>query len=113
MHYPTTPDERYFVVKGRLWRCSNPGLDPEERSSLVKDLMNARRAVRHALNSEDELALKTAREQVNTAKVALGERGAVWWTDGAPDFNRKLVKNTPYADWHATIAGSHITCVDA
>jgi hypothetical protein len=26
-------------------------------------------------------------------------RGPVWWTDGAPDFNRKLVKNTPYRDW--------------
>jgi hypothetical protein len=39
-------------------------------------------------------------------KEALGERGPVWWTDGAPDFNRKLVKNTPYADWHAAIAAS-------
>lgn len=101
MHYPTTPDGRYFVVKGRLWRCSNPDLEPEARSSLVKDLMNARRAVKSALNSENEIALKAARQQVNVAKVALGERGAVWWTDGAPDLNRKLVKNTPYADWYA------------
>ena len=92
------------MVKGRLWRCSNPELEPEARSSLVKDLMNARRAVKSALNSEDEIALKTARQQVNAAKVALGERGDVWWTDGTPDFNRKLVKNTPYADWYAAIA---------
>lgn len=103
MHYPTTSDERYFVVKGRLWRCSNPALRPEERSSLVKDLMTARRAVRFALNNDDEVALKMARQQVNAAKVALGERGDVWWSDGAPDFNRKLVQNTPYADWYAAI----------
>ncbi|MCY7321856.1 MAG: hypothetical protein LH660_08670 [Phormidesmis sp. CAN_BIN36] len=106
MHYPTTPNGRYFVVKGRLWRCSNPELEPEARSSLVKDLMNARRAVKSALSSGDELALKTARQQVNSAKVTLGERGAVWWTDDAPDFNHKLAKNTPYADWYAAIASS-------
>jgi hypothetical protein len=29
------------------------------------------------------------------------ERGAVWWDDGAPDMNRKMVKNTPYAGWYA------------
>jgi hypothetical protein len=36
---------------------------------------------------------------VHAAKVALGERGPVWWADGAPDLNRRLVRNTPYADW--------------
>jgi hypothetical protein len=41
--------------------------------------------------------LRDARSRVNFAKQALGERDAVWWTDGAPDFNRKFVKNTPYA----------------
>lgn len=25
--YPTTPDGRYFVVKGQLWRCTNPSLN--------------------------------------------------------------------------------------
>ena len=30
------------------------------------------------------------------AKVELGERGPVWWSDGAPDYNRHLIKNTPY-----------------
>jgi hypothetical protein len=29
--YPGTPDGRYFVVKGRLWRMSNPHLAPEHR----------------------------------------------------------------------------------
>ncbi len=106
MHYPQTPDGRYFVVKGRLWRCSNPGLSDAARSRFVTDLMSARRAVRQALQNSDQTTLKQARLEVNAAKVALGERGAVWWTDGAPDFNRKLVKNTPYADWYGTIAST-------
>jgi hypothetical protein len=33
----------------------------------------------------------------------LGERGPVWWHDGAPDLNRHMIKNTPYADWFADI----------
>lgn len=106
MQYPQTSDGRYFVVKGRLWRCSNPALSEEARSNLVKDLMSARRAVRHTLENGDETALKEARQHVDAAKVALGERGAVWWTDGEPDFNRRLIKNTPYAERYDTIASS-------
>ena len=26
--HPVTPDGRYFVVEGRLWRTSNPALAP-------------------------------------------------------------------------------------
>ena len=26
--YTPTPDRRYFVVRGRLWRLSNPSLHP-------------------------------------------------------------------------------------
>lgn len=39
------------------------------------------------------------RKSVDAAKVALGERGLVWWTDGAPDFNRHKVSHSPYAEW--------------
>ena len=95
--YPNTPDGRYFVVRGRLWRRSNPDLDEETRERLVKALMSARRAVRDAKG--DAAALALARQRVDDAKVSLGERGPVWWNDGAPDFNRHLVKNTPYAVW--------------
>jgi len=59
--------------------------------------MAARRAVRDAGGERD--ATRAARDRVHAAKVALGERGPVWWTDGAPDFNRKLARNTPYAEW--------------
>lgn len=94
--HPTTPDGRYFVVRGRLWRKANPALSADERDSLVKALMDARRALRGQRSEEERRA---AREQVDRAKQALGERGPVWWTDGAPDFNRRLAKNTPYREW--------------
>jgi len=103
-HYPGTPDGRYFVVKGRLWRTSNPGLDPGERQRLVDRLMAARRQVGVALKAGDREAERSARAMVDEAKQALGERGPVWWTDGAPDFNRRMVANTPYAAWYAALA---------
>ncbi|MGI4718680.1 MAG: hypothetical protein ACRYGO_13900 [Janthinobacterium lividum] len=101
--YPGTPDGRYFVVKGRLWRSSNPHLPPAEREALVKRLMDARRRVGMAKRAGDPEAERSARADVDAAKRALGERGPVWWTDGAPDFNRRMVANTPYADWYAAL----------
>ena len=94
-----TPDGRYIVVQGRRWRRSNPERSPALRQQLVDELMAARRAVRDALAIDDEAALAAARARVQAAKEALGERGEVWWTDGAPDLNRRLVRNTPYAPW--------------
>ncbi|MFI3046298.1 hypothetical protein [Pseudomonas coronafaciens] len=99
-----TPDGRYFVVKGQLWRCSNPSLSEDARQQLVNGLMAARRAVKTAKASGDANALKAARADVNQAKVALGERGDVWWTDGAEDFNRRKVGNTPYAEWYERLS---------
>ena len=93
--HPVTPDGRYFVVKGQLWRCSNPSLEEDVRQRLVDALMAARREVKKAKDSEDELQMKRAREKVQLAKVALGERGPVWWEDGSPDFNRFRVANSP------------------
>ncbi|SEN11914.1 hypothetical protein SAMN05428959_101276 [Duganella sp. CF517] len=96
--YPSTLDGRYFIVDGRLWRMSNPDLAPEERQRLVDLLMRARRQVGVAKKAGDAEAERRARAAVDEAKRALGERGPVWWTDGAPDFNRRSVANTPYAD---------------
>jgi hypothetical protein len=97
--YPVTPDGRYFVVRGRLWRTSDPSLSTEERQSLVDRLMTARRAVHTARRTDDKAAEAVAHAAVDGAKRALGERGPVWWDDGAPDFNRHLARNTPYAAW--------------
>ncbi len=101
MRFPVTPDGRYFVVRGRLWRMANPALDAALREALVKDLMAARRAVRNATGDSD--TLREARARVDAAKRALGERGPVWWTDGAPDWNRLMVRSTPYAEWFASL----------
>ena len=99
--YPQTPDGRYFVVRGRLWRRSDPALTPEARERLVRELMTARRAVQAALRTRDGDAEREARAAVDRAKQALGERGPVWCNDGAPDLNRRLARNTPYAAWYA------------
>jgi len=101
--HPTTPDGRYFVVKGQLWRCSNPALSDEERQHLVHDLMKARRAVKEAKASSDAVQMRIARVAVNQAKVALGERGPVWWSDASPDYNRYKADNTPYAQWFRSL----------
>ncbi|RRV06713.1 hypothetical protein EGJ27_13215 [Pseudomonas sp. v388] len=100
---PTTPDGRYFVVKGQLWRCSNPALTEDVRQHWVNELMAARRAVKAAKTAADAVLLKCARARVQAAKVALGERGPVWWSDGSPDFNRYRAANTPYADWYRAL----------
>ncbi|MCK1362288.1 hypothetical protein [Bradyrhizobium sp. 199] len=103
MKHPVTPDGRYFVVRGRLWRMASPDLAEDERASLVKRLMAARRAVRDAKASADLESEAAAHRAVDEAKRALGERGPVWWRDGAPDLNRHMAKNTPYADWYAEV----------
>lgn len=99
-----TPDGRYIVVRGQLWRRADPDLREEARRTLAGRLMDARRAVGRALRSGDAEALAAARADVEAAKVGLGERGPVWWTDGALDMNRRMASNTPYADWCAGLA---------
>lgn len=100
-----TPDSRYIVVRGRLWRSTNPGLSEAQREMWVAELMRARRAVADA--RRNSLDASPARSRVDVAKTALGERGPVWWDDGAPDYNRKMAANTPYAAWFAEGSGEH------
>lgn len=107
MRYPVTPDGRYFVVRGRLWRMANPHLSAADRDRLVRDLMNARRGVRDAKRTSDAEAETAAHHAVDTAKQALGERGPVWWDDGAPDLNRHMARTTVYAEWFASLNSEH------
>ena len=93
-------------MRGRLWRATNPELPEPTRTQLVAELMQARRAKGIALRTHDAAAIEQARAAVDRAKHALGERGPVWWTDGAPDLNRHLAKNTLYADWYRNLAVS-------
>ena len=103
MAHPVTPDGRYLVVRGRLWRTTDPSLDAAERDRLTHELMDARRAVGAAKRAGDADAERRARRAVDAAKIALGERGPAWWDDGAPDYNRRLARNTPYAAWWAAL----------
>lgn len=65
--------------------------------------MALRREIGATKRGGDRAAEVLARERLGEVKRALGERGPVWWTDGAPDFNRHLARNTPYADWFAKL----------
>ena len=85
---------------------TNPHLPQAQRSALVDELMIARRNVRSALRENNATRLAAARAAVDAAKHALGERGPPWWTDGAKDLNRYLVKNTPYIEWYEHLDAS-------
>src|SRR5690349_11689503 len=56
-----TPDERYLIVRGRLWRTTNPHLAPKERTAWVARLMAARRAMGVARRRGDVAAGRDAR----------------------------------------------------
>ena len=98
-----TPDGRYIVIRGRLWRAANPSLPAAAKVRHLRDLLNGRRALKAAKAAGDAAATAAARRIIADAQVGLGERGQVWWRDGAPDLNRTLAKNSPYADWFATV----------
>jgi len=101
MTYPVGPDGRYLVVRGRLWRCTDPALPAQRRKELTKALMDARREKGKSMRAGNAQSREEARQRVHAAKQSLGERGAVWWADDAPDWNRHMARNTPYAEWFA------------
>jgi hypothetical protein len=71
LKHPVTSDGRYFVVGGKLWRVSNPELDPVRRSTLVRELMDARRAVKNAKSARDADA--------EIAAIATSMKSSVPW----------------------------------
>ena len=83
-----------------LW---NPALDAQTKEPLIKDLMSARRAIRDAKENPAELA--DARRKVDKAKTRARRARHRLVGDGAPDFNRHLVGNTPYAAWYDGLQG--------
>ena len=89
-----------------MWRCTDPSLNDSERRAAVKALMQARRAVGQADTPEGE---REARDAVQAAKERLGERGPVWWQDGAPDEGGKHPRNTSYADWWSGLSEAEQT----
>ena len=83
-----TPDGRYLVIEGRRWRASDPHIPEPLRAELVDELMAARRAVAAARG--DEAAVRAARDRVQDAKVALGERGTPWWEPAGDGLDERL-----------------------
>lgn len=75
--HPVTPDGRYFVVKRKLWRLSDPDLKLREKAKLMKSLMDARRAAKEAKSTGDRDAELEADRLVDEAKRTLSERGPV------------------------------------
>ena len=71
------PASAFIIIDGRRWRASDPRIPAALKQSLVDELMAARRAVKHAKGMQP--ALRLARQRVQDAKVALGERGHPWW----------------------------------
>ena len=71
-----TADGHYVVIDGRRWRATDPAIPDERRSELQRVLMAWRREVRRTRGTDGE---RTARDGVQAAKVALGERGTPWW----------------------------------
>jgi hypothetical protein len=81
--HPVTSDGRYFVVRGRLWRMADPNLTPAKASAMIGELMKAQSAVRSAKLAGSPIEEAAAHRAFDLVKRELGERGPVWWTDGA------------------------------
>lgn len=71
-----TPDGRHVVIDGRRWRATDPLIPTARRKELQRLLMAWRREVGRTRGTDAE---RRARDGVQAAKVALGERGTPWW----------------------------------
>jgi hypothetical protein len=86
-----TEDGRYVVIDGRRWRATDPAIPDERRQELVDVLMAWRREVGRTKGTDEE---RRARDGVQAAKVALGERGQPpWWEQS--DAERRARWETP------------------
>lgn len=92
--YPSTSDGRYLIINNRKWRKTDPSVPEQLRTQLVAVLMQARRDVAAALRMQDKQAEENARNRVNDAKIALGERGEVWWEPYSDSGLRQRIKST-------------------
>ena len=73
---PRTEDGHHVVIDGRRWRATDPEIPQARRAELQGLLMAWRREVRRTRGTPEE---RSARDGVQAAKVALGERGSPWW----------------------------------
>jgi len=90
----STDDGHYVIINGRRWRATDPAIPEARRAELTRILMAWRREVRRVKGTAGESA---ARAGVQSAKVALGERGSPPWWDQTDDERRKRWQ-TPVAE---------------
>jgi hypothetical protein len=90
-----TPDGRYIVVDGRRWRATDPAIPEDRRAELTRALMAWRREVRRTRGTDGERA---ARDGVQAAKVALGERGTPWWEQSDEERRDRWSASVPLPD---------------
>ena len=81
-----TGDGHYIVIESRRWRATDPAIPEDRRAELTRILMAWRREVRRTKGTAGEAA---ARAGVQSAKVALGERGSPPWWEQTDDERRK------------------------
>lgn len=91
-------EDRWVVIDGRRWRATDPLVPEDVAAMLRRELMAARRAVGAALKAEDPVAERAARDRVQAAKVALGERGTPWWEQTDDERRRRWEGYTPMAE---------------
>ena len=96
---------RFVVIDGRRWRATDPSIPSTFRAELVRELMDARRAIGGVSRAGGDTG--PHRERVGDAKVALGERGEPWWATTA-DGRRKRIAATIRTLLRARSPGSSI-----
>ena len=90
---PTTDDGHYIVINGRRWRATDPAIPEQRLNELTRILMAWRREVRRTKGTPEEAA---AREGVQLAKTALGERGTPpWWEQTAEQRRARYEAEVP------------------
>ena len=82
----TTGEGHFIVISGRRWRATDPAIPEDVAAVLRRAVMPARREAGPAGRRGAGPAPSGAR--VQTAKVALGERGTPWW-EQTPDQRRQ------------------------
>jgi hypothetical protein len=86
-------DDHFVVIDGRRWRATDPSIPDTFRTELVRELMDARRAIGAANRAGADPS--SDRERVQDAKLALGERGEPWWEQPTEDgFHRRIDATT-------------------
>ncbi|MFD5826981.1 hypothetical protein [Lentzea sp. NPDC060358] len=97
-----TPDGHFVIINGRRWRATDPAVPADPAARLRRLLMAARRDVGTALRAQDAEAERDARDRVQLAKVALGERGTPWWEQTAAEREQRWQDGLAALDGQST-----------